>query len=702
MNVPENFHPKLREGIRTWPGWSGLRPVQLIASEAILSGSNTVIVAPTGGGKTEAALFPLVSSLLDAGKTGVGVVYLCPQRTWLDALDPRVGAYTSLLGLRHFVWHGAVDEPARQGFLRDPAEVLMVTPESLEVMLISRRVPTEELFRSLQAVIVDEAHALAGTDRGAHLLGVIERVVHLAGRDIQRVALCTPVGNPADIVAWLQGSSARPSEVVDPPRPRGRKALAAIARGSLPALVADAAAVGAGHKCLVYAQARKHADAIADRLRAAGGMVLLLPTGIPERARAQAEETFAQSDHGVLVCAGARDLGLDVQDIECVLQVNAPGTVGTFLQRLGRTGRRPGTTENTTFLCDSPEAVLLVVALVDLARRAWIEPVRLRRRCWQALVHQVMAVAIERPGIPPDALWAELMAVSDFRGIRREEFDRVIEHFVRTDHLVATETGLALGAAGDRAFGRRNFMELYAVFRSPGGFTVATSQGAELGTLDPDFVDILVAGVSVFALAGKVWCVDEVRWRERTVQVSPASEDPSVTWGGSVPQVLGRVLCQRMRGLLASDVPVPYLHSSAQDALEGLRAEHQGRVERTPRGDRTVSETATWWTWAGGRINHTLALVISVRTGWTVVPDNFALRLEGGATLEKLFPLIEAMRSRDFWHDEALWTGIEARVGAWRLQRYQSALPTAMAREILADELLDVEAVTAFLQAPGG
>ena len=152
---------------------------------------------------------------------------------------------------------------------------------------------------------------------------------------------------------------------------------------------------------------------------------------------------------------------------------------------------------------------------------------------------------------------------------------------------------------------------------------------------------------------------------------------------------------------VASDNGYPYLHPTARDALTALRAEHRFGATRTERVSETPGGVATWWTWAGGRINHSLALALSITTGWRVVPDNVRLRMEGGATLAKLYPLIEAMRSRDFWDDAAFGAAVRGRLGAWRLRRFQNALPDALAHEMVADYLLDVGAVVDFLRAPG-
>src|SRR5262245_57263126 len=209
------FPARLQEAIVSRLGWSALRPVQELASHVLLDDKNAVILAPTAGGKTEAAFFPMLVRLMEWEPEGVGLLYIALLRALLNNQSERLGTYTEMVGLRCFMWHGDVPEAQKRAFIREPTEVLMTTPESLEVMLLSFRVPHVRLFRDVRALIVDEVHALAGTDRGAHLLSVCERLVRHTANDVQRIGLSATVGNPMNILTWLHGTSRREGCVID-------------------------------------------------------------------------------------------------------------------------------------------------------------------------------------------------------------------------------------------------------------------------------------------------------------------------------------------------------------------------------------------------------------------------------------------------------------------------------------------------------
>lgn len=173
MTPFDRLHPAIQHHIVNSLGWRSLRPLQDAAIEPILAGTNALLLAPTAGGKTEAAVFPLFSRLLSESWKAVSVLYVCPIKALLNNLELRLRQYGELLGRRVGVWHGDVGAGDRGRILKEPPDLLLTTPESLEVMLVSGRTDHGNLFASVRAMVVDEIHAFAGDDRGWHLLAVL-------------------------------------------------------------------------------------------------------------------------------------------------------------------------------------------------------------------------------------------------------------------------------------------------------------------------------------------------------------------------------------------------------------------------------------------------------------------------------------------------------------------------------------------------
>lgn len=708
MSVFARLAPRLQEAIVARLGWTSLRPVQEAAGEALLNGHNAVILAPTAGGKTEASMFPTLSQMVQSPPTGVGALYIAPIKALLNNQAERLGLYTEMVGLRRFVWHGDTTDHPRRQFLREPSELLMTTPESLEVMLVSRRVDEHRVFGDLRTVVIDEVHALAGTDRGAHLLSVLERLAQVSRHDVQRVGLSATVGNPEAILAWLQGTSKRQASVVNPPKQPARRQLLVVHRPTLPALARDAARLARGQKSLLFCQSRATTETVAEHMRRAGTTVFVHHSAVSREERQIAEERFHHGNDACIVCTSTLELGIDVGDLDRVLQAEAPPTVSSFLQRMGRTGRRAGQAANTTFFCESTEGIVQAIALVELARAGFVESVPVAQRCWPVLIHQLLAMALASDGIPAERAWEHLSRVWDFRGIERPEYDRLLQWMLHDGALRLASGRLVLGPKAQRRFGRKNFMELFSVFSSPQTYTVQTQTTQPLGTLTQDFVDRLVDGVSCFLLGGRAWAVLRVQHDDRRVVVEPAARGREPTWGGFLPQYLSLEVCQQILGVLRSPERYPYLDEEAWTALNAHREAMSDALSADSGGIggglEIDDKEVRWWTFAGGKINSTLRhALLAVGADWKVVPDNFRIKIQGEGLDERRFlDALAKIKDPALWDNPKLWAEVAESLPNFRLSKFQPLMPPWVEREVMANTLLDVDGAKRWLLGGGG
>jgi ATP-dependent Lhr-like helicase len=283
--------------------------------------------------------------------SGLSVLYVCPLKALLNNLLPRLEAYTGWLGRSTAIWHGDITASGRQRILRDPPDVLLTTPESLEAMLISLKVEHRRLFTDLRAIVVDEVHAFAGDDRGWHRLAVLERLTRVTDKPIQRIGLSATIGNPAEMLLWLQGSgrTERSGTTVSPGTETAAGAVPARGRSggdaraaALPppgdveldyvGSVSNAATVIAslhrGEKRLVFCDSRQLVEEIGAALRERGVTTFLSHASLPLDERHRAEQAFAEARDCVIVATSTLELGIDVGDLDRV-QVNAPPTVAS-------------------------------------------------------------------------------------------------------------------------------------------------------------------------------------------------------------------------------------------------------------------------------------------------------------------------------------------------------------------------------------
>ncbi|CAN5523858.1 hypothetical protein BH09MYX1_BH09MYX1_42960 [soil metagenome] len=467
MSVFSRFPPRLQHAIANQLGFASLRPVQELAGEAILDGKNAVVLAPTAGGKTEAAMFPILGAMMEAPPSGVGALYIAPIKALLNNQEVRLGEYTEMVGLHRFVWQGDAAQAQKTALVKEPAELLMTTPESLEVMLMSPRVPVATVFADLRYVVIDEIHAFAGTDRGAHLMSVLERLAALSKHDVQRIGLSATVGNPEQIGRWLAGSSKRENVVVDPPKPKAKRHIKIYLREDASEFAREAVREGNGKKSLFFCQSRSLTETVAEQMRDEELEVFVHHGSVSKEERLAAEQRFATGESACIIATSTLELGIDVGGLDLTFQANAPSTVSSFLQRMGRTGRREGTEANMTFLCENAEAVVQSTALVLLAARGWVESVKDETRAWPVLVHQLLAMTQQHGGISAERCWHMLERVPDFRGIRKEEYLELVEHMKREKYLFEAGGLLSLGEASERAFGKRTSSSCTPCSRAP-------------------------------------------------------------------------------------------------------------------------------------------------------------------------------------------------------------------------------------------
>jgi len=697
MSVFSRFPERLQHAIASHLGFTALRPVQELASEAILDGKNAVVLAPTAGGKTEAALFPVLAQLLQAPPSGVGAIYVAPIKALLNNQEVRLGDYTQMVGLDRFVWHGDAGQSQKRRFCRQPCELLMTTPESLEVMLMSARVPAERLFRGLQSVVIDEVHAFAGSDRGAHLMSVLERLTALAGHDVQRIGLSATIGNPDQIARWLTGSSQRPSVVVDPPKPKAQRQIKILLRDDESDFAREAVRETLGKKSLFFCQSRALTEKVADHMRGDAIDVFVHHGSVSKEERLEAEQRFATGTNACIVATSTLELGIDVGGLDLTFQANAPSTVSSFLQRMGRTGRREGTAANMTFLCEDAASVVQSASLVLLAARGWVESVKDQTRAWPVLVHQLLTLTQAHGGISIERCWQLLSRVPDFRGISENEYRALVDHMKREDYLFESGGLLSMGQVAERVFGKKNFMELYAVFSTPVLYKVETEAQRELGSLEQNFVDGLVEEMSTFLLAGRAWLVVSLNHAERLVRVRAAPRGKKPMWGGFLPQFLSIEVCQQMKEILVSRDEYPFLDARGKAALEEWRGD-LGELLRRNEPIQFDGSTLTWWTFAGGRINQTLKYALEWKGRWKVTPNNHYLEIKGsGLSHGALVEQLEALRVPGFWSEPETRQKILALVPEYRLSKFQRVLPDALQVEMVGDYLVDFEGAAAFL-----
>ncbi len=600
----ERLHGALQYHIVNSMGWSGLRSTQADAVAPILQGQHCLILAPTAGGKTEAAIIPVLSRMATGEWPGPSVLYVCPIKALLNNIESRLSRYAGFVGRTVQVWHGDVGQGAKARAKRSAPDILLTTPESLEGMLISTKGDRASWFGSIRVVIVDELHAFAGDDRGWHLRAVIKRIEAYARQPIQRIGLSATVGNPNELLDWFAGAGER--QVVGSSSVSTDADVTIDHVGSMANAATVISRLHRGSKRLVFCDSRSKVEELGVALRSLNTRTFVSHSSLSASERKLAETAFAEERDCVIVATSTLELGIDVGDLDYVIQIDSPSSVSSFLQRMGRSGRRAGSRRNCLFLTTTDEAFLLACAITTLWREKYVEPIKPPPLPWHMVAQQMMALVLEYPGLPAHEVID--VARTQFPDLDPETVAAVFD-FMEAKAILFVSSGLAsLGPEGEKLFGRAHFLELLSAFASP--MVLAARHGAtELGYVDPMAVQQQKDGPTVLLLGGRSWKVISVEWSKRTVWLEPTDEKGKSRWLGT-SRWLGFEVCQAIRRVLLHEGDTGLVLSKrgtqqldeVRDLITAPARQGSLLLEHLPSGRHR------WWTFAGGAVNSALAL----------------------------------------------------------------------------------------------
>ena len=598
--------------------WENLRSIQVAAADAIFNtDENVLLTASTASGKTEAAFFPIITLFSEDMPSSVGCIYIGPLKALINDQFSRLNDLCAEADIPVWHWHGDVAQSHKAKLMRHPSGILQITPESLEALLLHKHAAIAKLFGDLRFVVIDEVHSLLRGDRGGQTLCLIERLSRIAGVNPRRIGLSATIGDPEGTGEFLSLGTGRKTIIpkIDAKGSKWRLSMehfyvkdAQAAEdkqipGALPVLEekTDEAPANAdpgigyifehtrGKKCLVFVNSREECEMVTTTLRHYCELnhepdrFLVHHGNLSASYRETAEGIMKDdSQYMTTVTTATLELGIDIGRLERAFQIDAPWTVSSFLQRMGRTGRRELPPEMWFVIReDEPEVramlpttipwkLLQGIALVQLyLEERWVEPPRLDRLPFSLLYHQTMSTLASCGELSPRALADRVLRLHYFHRITQEDYRVLLRHLIATDHIQQTEQGgLIVGLAGERVI---NSFKFYGVFQESEEYTVR-SESQELGTV----VSPPPVGEKL-AIAGHVWQVLDVDHKRRLIYCQQVK--------GSVPAYFGQCpgdlhtkILTRMRRVLQEDRQYPYLMKNAVARLEQARftAAHSG------------------------------------------------------------------------------------------------------------------------------
>ncbi|MEQ5267592.1 DEAD/DEAH box helicase [Klebsiella michiganensis] len=557
----DSLDPRVRKWVYK-QGWPALRPLQESAIPTILARDRDVLIsAGTAAGKTEAFFLPACSAIADI-TGGFGIIYISPLKALINDQYRRLESLGEVLDMPVTPWHGDVPQSKKKKIRTDPAGILLITPESLESLLINSSGWIKQAFSPVAYIVIDEFHAFIGTERGMQLLSLLNRIDHVLGRHanpVPRVALSATLGELDKVPELLRPDQRLPCEIVTDSN--NTATLQVQVKGYLVPVTengeepqssaekqvcADIFRLCRGDSHLVFANSRKRTESIAATLSDMCEENVVPNEFFPHHgslSRELRETLEARLQQGNLpttaVCTMTLELGIDIGKVQSVIQVTPPHSVSSLRQRMGRSGRR-----------DSPSVLRMLISeqeltatsdMVDRLRlqlvqsmamirlmltKRWFEPADSRQMHYSTLLHQILAITAQWGGVRADQLWSQLCQTGPFRNIDLTDFKTLLRHMGAYGLLTQLASGeMVIGAEGEKL---TNHYTFYAVFNTPEEFRIVTGSRT-LGTVP---VDSPLLPDQHIIFGGRRWKVTEIEVEKKVIYVE-------ATKGGQPPQFSG-------------------------------------------------------------------------------------------------------------------------------------------------------------------
>ena len=560
MSVFDLLTPELRRALRETGIGEPTEPQEL-AIPPILSGQNLLLIAPTGMGKTEAAVIPVFDKMIRERPPAPSFIYITPLRALNRDMLKRLKDWAGKLGIRVGVRHGDTTQKERTEQVKHPPDMLITTPETLQIMFGGAKL--KELLKNIRWVVVDEVHELSGDERGWQLSVGLERLGRFSGRDFQRIGLSATVGNATDVAEFLGGVGRKVTVLrvpvgkslkisVEAPVPREQDAPEAER------LRCDIRTLAAIQRCktliegrrstLLFVNTRDNAEVLASRFHL---WKPDFPIGVHHGSlyrdiRIQMEDDFKSEKLRGLICTSSLELGIDVGSVERAIQYGSPRQATRLVQRVGRSGHRRGLVSEGVILALDADDASEAAVLSRKAVAEEIEPVEMRQNPLGVLANQLVASTVGRREADLTEVFETIRKAHPFRELDRATFDAVLQQLVSLRILWKEE-----GRFSRRRGAIQFFFENLSMIPDEKSYRIIDiTTRRSIGTLDEFFIATYGEVGVRFIVKGASWRIVELG--EDSVLVEPSPEL------GAIP------------GWIGEEIPVPFEAAQEVGRLRAL------------------------------------------------------------------------------------------------------------------------------------
>lgn len=450
-------------------GWESFTVIQDLTIEKIYQTQNDIIVsAATASGKTEAAFLPILSIVESTSHQHLKILYISPLKALINNQFERITELCDEMDININRWHGDVAASKKKKFIKDPTGILQITPESIESLFINRSPMIKKIFEHLDFIIIDEIHSFIGTDRGAHLNALLARLMKFATNRPRIVGLSATIDNFKLVKNWVNPIEPEKVSIVQDTEVTKRLLyyLMYISEENKMALFEDLRELTAHNKSIIFCNQRANVEETTVFLNRLANKKCYYPhhASIDKAEREFVERIMMNSQNGTsIVATGTLELGIDIGNVDLVVQIDSTFTVSSLKQRLGRSGRKQGADQCLQLYATNENTLLQALAVMELNLEKWVEPVTSYELPYDIAFHQIVSICAEKNGLLPNEIIQSILEIGIFKDLNEVNILELLKHMLKENILeqISGSNEYIVGIEGEKLLRSKEF---YSVF----------------------------------------------------------------------------------------------------------------------------------------------------------------------------------------------------------------------------------------------
>jgi len=637
-------------------GFEQLTDIQKRALPTIYRKIDSLVIAPTGSGKTECSVIPIFSHLKETKKLGkIKALYITPLRSLNRDVLRRITKYAEHEDLTIQIRHGDTPQSQRKKISDSPPDVLITTPETLVILLTQRKMLTA--LSELEQVVIDEVHELLASERGSQLSISLERLQLNSNQKIIRTGLSATVGNIHDAAHFLVGTN-KPCKIIQDKSIRKYDVEVKFVKGSI-SEVADSIIEyieksDINSPILLFTNTRGESEFLASILREKTLMNIELHHGsLSKQVREETESILRSGASGIVVCTSSLELGLDIGSVELVIHYGSPRQVSKLMQRIGRSKHSRNSSAKGLIITNSPDDEFETRAILDRVKNSSIEEQKIHNESLDVLAHHLVGLSLQMGETSIDFVYKIIKQAYPFRNITLDEFCNVLE-ILDQIYILSFDKKKMKFWRTRKAF--RYYFENLSTIPDILKFKVFDSVGKKIiGSLDQRFVGDHGEAGNIFVLRGLQWRILNIDEKALQVNVEPIrGERKNVPYweGENIP--VDYNTAQKV-GLFRNKVKHGSLSMSNKIISEldfNIIPDEKTIVIESVRTDHNVVIHACFGTKINSTLATTLSSLLESTLGYKVESrsDAYRIVLESNARINKKI-FVETLMDKFDLHD---------------------------------------------------